>query len=522
MPAKKKTSYSIQMRALKFTFLILLTFSIVTYYAKDNQDNDYQISDVAYLYDGGSLIGVNEGDRAAELASSWTSVSNQLIKDKNAESVSEATSEGESTSEEATEEATIDNTSLTTKVSTVPSIIQLTTTDEAQMDNIDYVKQETKILNDGFTLTIDGLDKYYFEDDSYLSWLEQTILTAYLPDSSYYDYMESTGDFLEYTVGSKTYTSLGIDNKFTLTDGYVAGANYVSSKEELLFSLLHQNQEEEYTLISDDKSISSIKKDANMSDSEFKLNNPNISENSVTYNGEKIVTNNIDSVLTVRQTYETTKTIQVKYESIREYDSSLLYGQQEVETPGEKGTKEITYETIVENGKAVKTSKLDEKITVPPTNEIIKVGNQSIVGTVTVDGSSNLSDYSNSPASSSGMIWPSSSKSVTCEWMCYTNHTGIDIQSYYGGPIYAAMDGTVTTSGYSPYGYGYYVVIDHGGGVSTLYGHQKQAAPVSVGQKVTQGQVIGFEGATGNVTGEHLHFEVRINGVAQNPRGYIS
>ncbi len=106
--------------------------------------------------------------------------------------------------------------------------------------------------------------------------------------------------------------------------------------------------------------------------------------------------------------------------------------------------------------------------------------------------------------------------------MGYSGHTGIDIQSYYGGPEYAAASGTVVTSGWSNIGYGYHVVIDHGGGVKTLYAHQSQQPPVSVGQYVEQGQVIGFEGATGNVTGEHLHFEVQINGTAVNPRPYIT
>jgi len=69
-------------------------------------------------------------------------------------------------------------------------------------------------------------------------------------------------------------------------------------------------------------------------------------------------------------------------------------------------------------------------------------------------------------------------------------------------------------------GYGLFVVIDHGNGMSTGYAHQSQLA-VSQGQLVSQGQVIGYEGSTGDSTGPHLHFEVRINGSPQNPRAYV-
>ncbi len=70
-------------------------------------------------------------------------------------------------------------------------------------------------------------------------------------------------------------------------------------------------------------------------------------------------------------------------------------------------------------------------------------------------------------------------------------------------------------------GYGNFVLIDHGGGIVTGYAHQSRIA-VTQGQSVTQGQVIGFEGSTGDSTGPHLHFEVRVNAVPQNPRGFES
>jgi murein DD-endopeptidase MepM/ murein hydrolase activator NlpD len=98
-------------------------------------------------------------------------------------------------------------------------------------------------------------------------------------------------------------------------------------------------------------------------------------------------------------------------------------------------------------------------------------------------------------------------------------HTGIDINGSTGTPISAAAAGTVILS--QTYGgYGRAVVIDHGGGMSTLYAHQSSIA-VSVGEVVTRGEVIGYVGCTGSCTGPHLHFEVRLSGVPVDPLQYL-
>lgn len=100
------------------------------------------------------------------------------------------------------------------------------------------------------------------------------------------------------------------------------------------------------------------------------------------------------------------------------------------------------------------------------------------------------------------------------------SHTGLDISAPYGTPIKAAASGTVTYSGNANDGYGYYVIISHGNGVTTLYAHCSQLL-VSKGQTVSQGTVIAKVGSTGNSTGNHLHFEVRKNGITYNPQNYV-
>lgn len=100
-------------------------------------------------------------------------------------------------------------------------------------------------------------------------------------------------------------------------------------------------------------------------------------------------------------------------------------------------------------------------------------------------------------------------------------HKGIDIGAPKGTAIKAAAGGTVTVSSYGYNGgYGNYVIVSHGNGIQTVYGHCT-ALKVSVGQKVSQGQVIATVGSTGRSTGNHLHLEIRVNGVAQNPQNYL-
>ena len=101
----------------------------------------------------------------------------------------------------------------------------------------------------------------------------------------------------------------------------------------------------------------------------------------------------------------------------------------------------------------------------------------------------------------------------------YNFHSGVDLAGSYGQSIYAARSGVVTTATYSSV-YGYYVVINHGDGYSTLYGHMTNYC-VSPGQAVSAGQTIGYIGSTGWSTGPHLHYTVYYNGSTVNPMGYI-
>jgi murein DD-endopeptidase MepM/ murein hydrolase activator NlpD len=121
--------------------------------------------------------------------------------------------------------------------------------------------------------------------------------------------------------------------------------------------------------------------------------------------------------------------------------------------------------------------------------------------------------------SASGFIWPVSGPVTSgFGWRWGRIHEGIDIGAACGTPIRAAASGTIVYAGWMD-GYGNIVIIDHGGGIGTAYGHQ--SAIYVGGGSVSQGQTIGAVGSTGHSTGCHLHFEVRVNGTPVDPLGYL-
>lgn len=133
--------------------------------------------------------------------------------------------------------------------------------------------------------------------------------------------------------------------------------------------------------------------------------------------------------------------------------------------------------------------------------------------------------YNSGPVSGTGQFgWPTSGMTIT-QYFGTTSfnpwHTGIDIDSRSGWDIWASDGGTVVTATYGwGGGYGNHIIIDHGNGYQTLYGHLS-SLDVSVGQYVSQGQRLGTMGSTGWSTGPHLHFEIRYGGSYLNPLNYL-
>ena len=173
-------------------------------------------------------------------------------------------------------------------------------------------------------------------------------------------------------------------------------------------------------------------------------------------------------------------------------------------------------DTIVDANKlaSINDIRIGEKLLIPGGKKIIQPASPSVTRTVRTTPS-----VSTGPIASTGrMIWPTTCKRISQYFSL--RHTGIDIACGFGKSIYAADGGRVVqaSGGYNG-GYGNMIIVNHGGGLQTLYGHLGSIG-VEVGESVEKGQLIGYMGSTGRSTGPHLHFEVRIGGRRTNPFGY--
>ena len=216
-----------------------------------------------------------------------------------------------------------------------------------------------------------------------------------------------------------------------------------------------------------------------------------------------------DVVLTEKIPYDT----KVKYDKTK--DSSY----KKVTKKGVNGTQKTTYRISLLDGVQTDAVITDVKTIKKPVNKVVTKGKGGSASVVTTG-----------EVSSSGFIWPVPSVHTISSSYGYREggefHTGIDIADgdCYGATIVASKGGTVEWAGYDDSGYGNYVIIDHGDGYKTLYGHCSSVY-VSQGQQVSQGQSICGIGSTGQSTGNHLHFEVRTGDQRsdrQNPLDYVS
>lgn len=194
--------------------------------------------------------------------------------------------------------------------------------------------------------------------------------------------------------------------------------------------------------------------------------------------------------------------IDVEPSTIINSSEDLFIGESKVDK-GINGKNEVEEESTYINGKKINTEKISEKVVVKPIDTVIHTGMKNPIPS----GIAFLSKPSRGSISSNfGARWGEI-------------HHGIDIASNVGDPIGAALDGIVKETSYNSV-YGNMIVVDHGGGIETIYGHCSKVL-VKPGQKIKRGDIIGKVGTTGRSTGPHLHFELRVNGTAINPNKYI-
>lgn len=296
--------------------------------------------------------------------------------------------------------------------------------------------------------------------------------------------------------------SIDFAEKVEVKQEFNEAARIMEDKEALDF-ILKGTSEVKTHKIESGESFWSISRKYNMSLTDLQKANPGVDSEKVQIGQvlNLIVPKPLVSVKTVETlTYKE----QAPFEQKVEFSSSMYNNETSVKVKGEYGENEITADITKINGVEKSKTVLSQKVLKAPKTQIIVKGTKEPppkkgTGTFTKPTNGMLS-------SRFGMRWG-------------RRHEGIDLAAPIGSPVKAADGGVVIFTGYDG-GYGNLIKVDHGGGYVTYYGHLSKIY-VKKGTKVYKGQKIGAVGSTGNSTGPHLHFEIRKNGVPQNPLTYL-
>ncbi len=324
------------------------------------------------------------------------------------------------------------------------------------------------------------------------------------------DSKESADALLEnlksrYTKKSDTvkYKSVGFTEKVKVTE-VETKIKEIQSPETALEYMLTGAVEKKVHVVQSGHTFGEIAKSYGLESKELAASKPEVKPDTLQIAQELVLTQ-ICPVLTVATTEIATYNTAINYDVTYQETSTLYKGEQTVKSSGTKGQKEVVAEIVRENGIEVGRKEIKAKVLSEPVNQVVLKGTKpvpALIGTGTyaypVRGASLSSRF--------GSRWG-------------RMHYGIDLAASTGTWIYASDGGTVIDSGYER-SFGNVIRISHGGNRVTVYAHCSKLF-VKKGAKVFQGQHIANVGSTGNSTGPHLHFEVRINGVAKNPLSYI-
>lgn len=294
--------------------------------------------------------------------------------------------------------------------------------------------------------------------------------------------------------------SFSVAENITFSKGLASKDEIMKSEAEILTFLSYgYDPEIETYVVQEYDTVAGIGYQYGMNTAQLTLLNPTIvDDNQILATGTELNVTNFNSPLTVTVVRER-KTSEVVYagDTIYKEDPTLREGSQIVETPEENGSRDVVYQETFVNGVNIESTEIASTVTKEPVREVIRVGT-----------------YVEPRIGSGNFRWPLNNSYVLCGFGCYAGHRGTDFSSY-GNPytaIYPIDRGVITTRGYDAGGWGYYVVINHNNGYTSLYAHMQSPSYFATGQTVTKNDVIGTVGMTGRTSYPHVHLEVRRNG----------
>lgn len=293
-------------------------------------------------------------------------------------------------------------------------------------------------------------------------------------------------------------------------------AESVVSEDSIIRLITSKRSVAAYYTAQEGDSPSAICDTLGMTYEELAALNPGFSEDTMIYVGDKFLINQEEPFLAVTVTRLETYDVPTDYETEHYDDSTRYVGSSVIVREGEYGTDRVTANVSYINGVEVRRKEVTRITITDPVNKIVYDGIKALPDKLEVSIQEGIE--------LGQLYWPVGGDGGLINEMMYGyggyyRHSGIDIGASYGTPIIAADSGTVILSQWY-YGYGYCIMIQHDSGIVTVYGHCSYLH-VGVGERVTQGQQIADVGATGQATGNHLHFEVRINGTCVNPINYL-
>ncbi len=377
---------------------------------------------------------------------------------------------------------------------------------------------EVDMVGHGSTLT------QYQLADKLLETMNAEIIEGYgmYIGSSFYGALEDKTSVEEtldalldvYRTGAQGET-VKFENEITFEPGLYL-AESVVSEDSIIRLITSKRSVASYYTAQEGDSPSAICDTLGMSYETLASLNPGFSEDSVIYVGDKFLIDQEEPFLAVTVTRLESYDVPTDYETEHYDDSTRYIGSYVTMQDGVYGTDRVTANVSYINGVEIRRKEITRITLTDPVTEIIYDGTKPLPTDL---------DASVQNVAEGQMYWPVGGvdgghiNEMMYGYGGYYNHGGIDIGAPYGTPIYAADSGTVILSQWY-YGYGNCIMIRHDNGIVTVYGHASYLH-VGVGERVTQGQQIADVGATGVASGNHLHFEVRINDVCYNPINYL-
>lgn len=312
----------------------------------------------------------------------------------------------------------------------------------------------------------------------------------------------------QYRAEGDTESRMQFVQKISLVDGVYPASSIMATSEFKTLLNTEIEGEKLYTVESGDAPLS-IAAYFGVSYRELCNMNPGLESGDI-HVGDKLVVSKSVSLLNVTNTKREVYTEEIPYTTNYTKSDNYYTTYSKVTKQGVPGEQEVTALVTYEDGVVVSRQVLATETITEPIPREVTVGTKPVRVTPS------------SGSGSSGFIWPTIGGYVSCKIWGYPGHTGMDIAGCgYGSNIYASASGTVVKAKWGSTGYGNYIIIDHGGGIQTLYAHNSNLY-VKVGQYVNQGDVIAAMGSSGNSTGTHCHFEIRINGQYVDPAKYVS